>query len=154
MAVNPTLVNIFTFLQRLGLVDVLLPFVLVFVIVYGILDKVKILGKDSRNANLIVAMVMGFLVVGVINYVNIINDIVRLFGLLVIMVICFAIIYGLFGNDLQFIKKKSGASGGSTKSGGSGSSSGSSRSSGSGPGKSGSWDKVGDFGPGSPPFNE
>lgn len=108
---NQTLVNIFTLLERIGLVDVLLPFALVFAIVYGILERVKVFGKDNRNANLIVAMVMGFLVVGVINYVNIINDIVRLFGLIVIMIICFALIYGLFGKDLAFIKKKTGSGG-------------------------------------------
>lgn len=140
---NQTIVSIFTFLERLGLVDVLLPFVLIFVIAYGIFDRTQVLGKNNKNANVIVAMVLGFLVVGVINYVNILNDIVRIFGLLAIMAVCFALIYGLFGKDLQFIKGNKGDSGSS-----------SSNSSKKGQAKPDGADKIGTFDPTKPPFQE
>jgi hypothetical protein len=141
--VSETLRSFFIFLERIGLVDVLLPFILVFAIVFGILEKTLVLGKDKRNANLIVAMMMAFMVVAVINYTNIINDIARIFGLLIIMVVAFALIYGLFGRNLQIIKKKEGSSGGRKPS-----------SDRSGSGKSGKWKDLGNFDSSKPPFNE
>ncbi len=106
MALNQSLVNIFTFFDRIGVVDVVLPFILVFTIVYGILEKTLVLGKNSHNTNVIVATVLGFLIVMAVNYVNIITDMVRLFVLLVIMALAFALIYGIFGSDIHFLKKK------------------------------------------------
>ena len=60
------------FLAKLGVYDVVLPFLLVFTIVFAILDKTKMLGvekgKDDReytkkNLNAMIAFVMGFFVV-------------------------------------------------------------------------------------------
>lgn len=54
-------------LQEAGVADVLLPFVLVFTIVFAILEKTKILGERNdrpvSNINAMVALVMGFSVV-------------------------------------------------------------------------------------------
>jgi len=147
---NQTLVNIFKLMEQIGLVDVLLPFILVFVIVFGVLERTKVLGVGNRNANVIASMVIGLMIVAAVNYVNIINDIARLFGLLVVMAVAFALIYGMFGKDLKFIKKKKEGAG----SGGSGS--GSQKSSGkkSDSGKSGKYEDLGEFNPSKPPFNE
>jgi len=50
-------------LDDLGITDVLLPFVLIFVIVFAILQKTKILGDGKKNLNVAVAIVVGLLVV-------------------------------------------------------------------------------------------
>src|SRR3989344_6860080 len=50
-------------LNAIGLTDVLLPFFLIFTIVYAILQQTKILGENSKNFNVIIALVMGFAVV-------------------------------------------------------------------------------------------
>lgn len=47
-------------LQQIGVYDVILPFLLVFTIVFAVLQKVKIFG-DTKNINLIVALIIGFL---------------------------------------------------------------------------------------------
>ncbi len=45
--------------QDLGIYDVALPFLLVFVIVFGILQKVNLFGEKSKNLNAVVALVAG-----------------------------------------------------------------------------------------------
>jgi uncharacterized membrane protein YgcG len=154
---NQTLVNIFTFLEKIGLVDVLLPFVLVFVIVFGVLERTKVLGKGKTNANKIVSVAMAFMVVAVINYTNIINDIARIFGLLVVMALSFILIYGLFGKDIALIKKKAAGQGKSSGGGSGGGSGGSSSSKPSGSSKNKMFkdaEKVADWDISKPPLND
>jgi len=57
--------DLFQRLYNMGLYDVMLPFLLVFVIVFATLQKSNILGEgnDGRKYNAIIAMVMGLLVV-------------------------------------------------------------------------------------------
>jgi len=50
-------------LQAIGLTDVLLPFFLVFTIVFAILQKTHLLGEGKKNFNVIIALVMAFGVV-------------------------------------------------------------------------------------------
>ena len=53
------------FLQELGFLNVLLPFIFVFVVVYGILEKTKVFGlekgKTRKNVNAMFAFVVGFI---------------------------------------------------------------------------------------------
>src|SRR3989344_1351569 len=56
--------------------DVLLPFLLVFTIVFAILEKTNILGEDKKNFNVIIALVIGALLVSQTALVKIINWIV------------------------------------------------------------------------------
>lgn len=50
-------------LESLGLADVLLPFLLIFTVVFAIMQKTKILGPDKKNFNIIIALVMALAVV-------------------------------------------------------------------------------------------
>ncbi|MEM4336971.1 MAG: hypothetical protein QXG86_03125 [Candidatus Woesearchaeota archaeon] len=50
-------------LQQWGVVDVLLPFLLFFTVIFAILQKIKILGEESKKYNVIVALVMALAVV-------------------------------------------------------------------------------------------
>ena len=63
--------NVLEFLDTLGVYDVLLPFILVFAIMFAILEKSKVLGTETkgdvtipkRNINSLVAFVIAFFVV-------------------------------------------------------------------------------------------
>jgi len=59
MATFETLVY---YLETYGVLDVLLPFLLVFTIIYAVLLKTKILG-DRKNFNVIIALILGLLFV-------------------------------------------------------------------------------------------
>lgn len=98
-------------LNEIGVVDVLLPFLLVFVIVYGILQKIEIFGDEdeSKRFNVVIAIVMGFGVVvphvlnpGKRSVVDIINAALPEISLLAIAIVMFLLLVGVFGNDIEF----------------------------------------------------
>lgn len=93
------------FLAKLGIYDVVLPFLLVFTIVFAILEKTKILGvekaKDDReytkkNLNAMIAFVMAFLVVASAQLVAVINKTMSQVFILLLLIICFLMLAGSF----------------------------------------------------------
>lgn len=57
--------NAIGYLDQMGLRDVILPFILVFGVLFGILQRVKIFGSDpgSKKFNVIISLVIGLMVV-------------------------------------------------------------------------------------------
>ena len=99
-------------LQNWGLTDVLLPFLLIFTIIFAILQKTKILGEDKKNLNVVVAVVVGLLVV--VPHVTggfptnadpvlIINDALPQVSIVLVAVIFLLIMIGVFGQDYVFL---------------------------------------------------
>ena len=62
MVISTGFSNIGAYFQAYGVMDFLLPFVLVFTITYAVLLKTRILG-DKKNFNVVVALVLGLLFV-------------------------------------------------------------------------------------------
>lgn len=100
--------NFFMSLDRVGLIDVLLPFLLIFTIIFAVLEKSKILGEGKKNMNVGIAIIFGLLVVvphvtG--NYpagydpVKIINAALPSVSLLVVAIIALMILIGVFAHD-------------------------------------------------------
>ena len=92
-------------MAKLGIYDVVLPFLLVFTIVFAILDKTKILGtekgKDDReytkkNLNSMIAFVMAFFVVASAQLVAIINKTLSQVFILLLLIVCFLMLAGSF----------------------------------------------------------
>lgn len=92
-------------LENLGLTDVLLPFLLVFTVVYAILHKTKIMGEDKKNFNLVLALIMalGVVIPHVTNpgapwdVVDIINRSLPHVSLLIILILMVLLLVGIFG---------------------------------------------------------
>ena len=109
--VNFNLADSIDYLISLGVFDILLPFLLVFSIVFAILEKTKILGADKTNISAIVSIVVGLLVVvqkGIVQTINLFLPrvsliiIVILMGLLVISMVMGKEFSGLKGGVLGF----------------------------------------------------
>ena len=91
------------FLEKLGVYDVVLPFLLVFTIIFAILEKTRILGVEDiegkqlpkKNLNATVAVVIAFLVVASTKLVAAINEVLANIVLLVILVISFLMLVGV-----------------------------------------------------------
>ena len=108
MAVEDTIFSeVIGFLNKLGVYDIILPFLLIFTIVFAILEKTKVLGVDEvegkkytkKNLNAIVAFVISFLVVASSNLVRVINEAIANMVLLMIVIIMFLALVGtMFGN--------------------------------------------------------
>lgn len=98
----------FGVLEDIGIMDVLLPFLLIFVVVFAILQKTKILGKEAsgKQFNVVVALVVALSVViphvtgsYPLNFdvVNIINMVLPQVSLLIVALLMFLILVGIFG---------------------------------------------------------
>ena len=106
------------FLREFGFFDIVLPFLLVFTLVYAILEKTKILGtvkiKDesiaNKNLNSMVAFVIGLLVVATANVVRAINESLPNIILLAVVSFSFLILIGVFmkSEELDFSNKHKG----------------------------------------------
>jgi hypothetical protein len=97
-------------LEYLGLFDVLLPFILIFTIVFAILQKAEIFGPKTKNYNIMIALVMGLAVVfpHVLGYyppdkdvVIIINHALPNVGIVLVAIVMALLILGIFGKTIQ-----------------------------------------------------
>ena len=108
--------GVISLLDRLGVYDIVLPFLLVFTIVFAILEKTKIFGvekqKDQeltkKNINAMVALIVAFLVVASTRLVAVINEVMANVVLLLILSISFLILVGSFHSDKPFSLENTG----------------------------------------------
>src|SRR4030042_4397148 len=103
------------FFQQIGVYDVILPFLLVFTIVFAILEKTRVFGYDKldgreyskKNLNGMMAFVTAFFVVASTQLVAAINKFLSSIVLLLLLSICFLLVAGSFhtGKEEFFLKK-------------------------------------------------
>jgi len=92
------------FFHELGIYDVILPFLLIFTIVFAVLEKTKVLGVEKmgdgeytkKNLNSIVAFVMAFFFIASTQLVAIVNETVANVALLLVLSVCFLMLVGSF----------------------------------------------------------
>ncbi len=108
--------------QRLadwGVFDVILPFILIFALVYAVLQKTKILGEKSKNFNVVIALVMGasvvvphilygtmdpadrYLTTGFLDPVKIINNALPNVSVILIAILMVLLIFGIWGSRVK-----------------------------------------------------
>ncbi|MDH3353297.1 MAG: hypothetical protein OEL87_02515 [Nanoarchaeota archaeon] len=81
--------------------EMLLPFLLVFVVVFAILQKSKILGEEKEQIDAIVALVIGLILIGVPQPRDIIVGIMPWMAVGVAVILVFLILYGFVAGDLS-----------------------------------------------------
>lgn len=81
--------------------EMLLPFLLVFVVVFAILQKSKILGEDKKQIDALVALVVGLLLIGVPGPRDVIVGIMPWMAVGIAVVLVFLILYGFVAGDLS-----------------------------------------------------
>ena len=95
-------------LESWGFTDILLPFLLIFAILFAILEKVKVFGDGKRNVNGTVAFVISLLTViphvtgtypAGFDVVAILNKALPSVSLVIIAVIMLLLLVGIFGGD-------------------------------------------------------
>lgn len=99
-------------LESWGLTDALLPFLLIFVIMFAIFQKTRILGENQRRFNTIVSLVIALLVViphilGVYpndaDVVRIINTAIPQVSLVVVAIVMLLILVGILGGERNWM---------------------------------------------------
>lgn len=110
MALGLNFVDTFQRLDAMGLTDVMLPFLLIFSIVFAVLNKAKIFGKDKKNIEVIVALVIALLVViphvtGAYppggDVVEIMNNAIPHVSIVIIGIVMLLIMIGVFGVNID-----------------------------------------------------
>lgn len=112
VAQNLQLENFIMSLDRWGLTEVMLPFLLIFVIVFAILQKTRILGESKKNLNVVVGIIVGLLVViphvthrfsPASDPVLIINNSLPQVGIVLVAIVFLLILIGVFGQDVVML---------------------------------------------------
>ncbi len=97
-----------TFLDKIGVYDVILPFLLVFTIMFAILEKTRVLGEDKikkgeheykyskKNLNSIVAFVIAFFVIASTRLVALINEAMANVVVLALVAVSVLMLIGVF----------------------------------------------------------
>ena len=88
-------------LVKIGVIDIILPFILVFTITFGILQRTKVLGENQRKSNIMLSLSLGLIAVLAVNVLDVINVLVRYLAVLIVTGVLIAIIYGLAGANFK-----------------------------------------------------
>ncbi len=107
-----TFVDLFQTLESYGLTDALLPFLLIFTIIFAMLQKTNILGAGKKNFNVMVAFVIASMVViphitgsypGRYDLVEILNTALPDVSIVVVAVVMGLLLIGLFGGEATWM---------------------------------------------------
>lgn len=103
-------IDLFRSLEQMGILDSLIPFILIFTIVFAALEKTQILGMGKRGMNTLVALAIGLMVViphiigrypAGSDPVEIMNRAIPNVSLVMVAVVMVLILAGVFG--FQFV---------------------------------------------------
>jgi len=102
--------NAIEFFDKIGIYDVILPFLLVFTIVFAILEKTKVFGVEKigdqeltkKNLNSMAAFVIAFLVVASSKLVETITEVSSNVVVLLLLAVLFLLLVGSFFKQDEF----------------------------------------------------
>lgn len=97
------------FFNDLGVFDVVLPFLLIFTLVFGLLEKTKVFGLEKvgdkeytrKNLNAMVAFVIAFFVVASTRLVSLIHEFIANVVLVLIIIFLFLLLVGSFHEEKE-----------------------------------------------------
>lgn len=99
--------GIIEFFDKIGIYDVVLPFLLVFTVVFAILEKTKLFGTEEiggtkytkKNLNAMMSFVVAFLVIASTKLVAIINQALGNVVIFLIVILSFLLLIGSFFSE-------------------------------------------------------
>ncbi len=90
------------FLSNPVVQKIVLPFLLVFAIVFAVLQKAQIFGKDKKQTDAIIALVIGLLVVSVGYATNLIINLVPILAVGLVVLLIFFLLWGFAFKEGEF----------------------------------------------------
>jgi|TARA_Y100000310_G_scaffold342807_1_gene447551 hypothetical protein len=105
---NSALEEFFAALDGFGFTDVMLPFLLIFTVIFAVLEKSKVFGEEKRNMNSAIALVFALTIViphvtgnlpAGIDPVLILNSVLPQVGIFVVAIVALMIMIGVFGHE-------------------------------------------------------
>lgn len=83
-------------------IQIILPFLLVFAVVFAVLQKSEILGKGKKQIDAIVALVVGLIVIAFGNATGIIVNLMPFLAVSLIIILVFMILIGMLFKEGEF----------------------------------------------------
>ena len=75
--------------------DILLPFVLVFALVFAVLEKTEILGKEKRQTNAIISLAIALIVIAVGSVTDLITNLIPILAVGLVILLVFMLLWGM-----------------------------------------------------------
>ena len=92
-----------TFLQWPIISDYLLPFLLVFFIIFAILERTKLFGEGKKQVNALTAFVIALTFVGAVTYTHMIQNLTLFLTIAIVALFVILLIWGfIFGDSKEF----------------------------------------------------
>jgi len=95
-----------TILQSEFVTQLILPFLLIFTIIFAILDRTKILGEGKKQINAIISFVIALIFVSFSYAVGIIVNLMPVLAVVVVVILIFMILYGFAAGGKEFSMPK------------------------------------------------
>jgi len=80
-----------------GVFDILLPFLFIFTLIFGLLEKTKILGKERTSINAIISIILGLFFITQFEIVQTMTNFLPKISLFVIIAVMFLLMITFFG---------------------------------------------------------
>ncbi|MBI2671491.1 hypothetical protein HYX16_01015 [Candidatus Woesearchaeota archaeon] len=98
-----SLYDIFGSFESFGVFDIALPFILIFTVIFAVLQKIKLFG-GKKNIDIIVAVVLAFLSVRSVFLVGLLNRFLPNTAIFLIIILMFLLMLGTFGGQFEGFK--------------------------------------------------
>lgn len=91
-----------TILQSDFVTQLILPFLLVFTLVFAILEKTKLLGDEKKQINAIIALVVGFIFISFSKYVGITTNLMGIVAVVAVVLLVFMMLFSFASGEKEF----------------------------------------------------
>ena len=97
--------NVLGQLEGMGFYEYLLPFLLVFTIIFAILEKTKLMGTEGQNPktniNALLAVIIALIVIVQTDITMVMNMYLSKMALFIVIVLIFLLVLGVFGANVE-----------------------------------------------------
>ncbi len=84
--------------------DILLPFLLIFFIIFAVLEKTKLFGEGKKQINALTSFVISLIFVGAFSYTNVLNNLTLFLTITIVCVFVILLIWGFIWGDEKGFK--------------------------------------------------
>ena len=88
-----------TILQHWIIANFILPFLLIFLIVFGILEKTKVFGDSNKQLNAFIAFVIGLIFVGAVSPKLVVGHLILFFTVSIVVLFVALLLWGFVSGD-------------------------------------------------------
>src|SRR3989344_4012350 len=94
--------DVMRYFEDIGVYEVALPFLLIFTLVFAILQKSKILGEKAKNFNVVIALVVGILFIRNTQLVALVNRLLPNVAMFIVIFLMLLLLLAIFMKESAY----------------------------------------------------